>query len=83
MTGDPLSSTIVLLADHTMETLNRVVTVLRARRYRIVALSLEPSETSGLAELRIRLDPSSGTVPRAVMHLQRIEEVHQARLDVS
>jgi acetolactate synthase small subunit len=77
MTGE---STLVVIADHTMEALNRIISVLRARRYRIVALTLAAYNRPGLVRLTIGLDPAAGTALRAVPYLERIEEVREVRV---
>jgi acetolactate synthase small subunit len=73
-------STLVVVADDTMETLNRIVSVLRARRYRIVTLTLVPGDWPGLATLTIGLDPTTGAAAPAQRYLERIEEVKQVRI---
>jgi acetolactate synthase small subunit len=74
------TTTLVLIADHSMEMLSRVVSVLRARRYRISSLTLEAGVTPDVAVVTIVLDRSGGSVSRAALYLQRVEEVHEVRL---
>jgi acetolactate synthase-1/3 small subunit len=79
MTPSERSSTIAVLADNTLATLNRIMSVLRARQFNV--LSVTPARTAAADIQAVSIVIGASPVPdqRIAACLQRIEEVSAVR----
>lgn len=79
MTRDDRPSTIVVLADNTLATLNRMISVLRARRFNVLSITPARTPTADLQGISIVIGSSLVPVQRIVACLDKIEEVRAVR----
>ena len=79
MTRADRSFTIVVLADNTLATLNRIISVLRARRFDVLSMTPARTPTADLQGISIVIGSSLVPVQRIVACLDKIEEVNAVR----